>query len=81
MSDNAERRLIYLGSFEGGLPSVFEIPAEPLQRIEQKLDAEHAQRAAEAAKAKAAVLGAARNRGRLRKLMRAVFRGHRRIPQ
>jgi hypothetical protein len=43
MSENAERRMVYLGSFTGGLPDIFEIPAEPLRKIEAGLDAERAE--------------------------------------
>ena len=37
-----ERKFIFLGSFENGLPDTFEIPMAPLQKIEQQLDAEKA---------------------------------------
>jgi hypothetical protein len=79
MSGDAERRFIHLGTFDGGLPSVFEIPMAPLQKIEQQLDAEHAQRQAEAEREKTAALTtalqSAHNRRKLRKLLHVVFRG------
>jgi hypothetical protein len=75
MSDNTERRFVYLGTFsDGGLPDVFEIPTEALQKVEANLDAARAKREAEAAKARAAVLGAARAQGRLKRARHAVFR-------
>jgi hypothetical protein len=40
---DGDRRFVYLGSFEGGLPNTFEIPAEPLRKIEAGLDAERAE--------------------------------------
>jgi hypothetical protein len=80
MADDGNPKLIYLGTVEGGA-NVIVVPRAALASVEQKLDAEHARREAEAAKAKLAVLQSARARGRLRKLMRAVFRGHRRISQ
>jgi hypothetical protein len=50
---DGNRRFVYLGSFEGGLPSTFEIPEEPRRKIEAGLDAERAEaervRAAKAA--------------------------------
>jgi hypothetical protein len=73
MSENAERRMVYLGSFTGGLPDIFEIPAEPLRKIEARLDTERAQREAEAERAKLAVMQAARSQGRLKRALRAVF--------
>jgi hypothetical protein len=79
MNDDNPRR-VYIGSYEGGTAHII-IPAPALARANEVLDAERARREAEAAKAKLQILQSARNRGRLRKLMRAVFRGHRRIPQ
>jgi hypothetical protein len=43
MTDDGQRRFVYLGSFEGGLPNVFEIPEEPLRKIEAQLDRERAE--------------------------------------
>jgi hypothetical protein len=71
---------IYLGSFESGTDIVI-IPEPTIARAHAQLDAEQARREAAAAKAKLQVVQSARARGKLRKLMRAVFRGHRRIPQ
>jgi hypothetical protein len=40
---DGDRRFVFLGSFEGGLPHTFEIPEEPLRKIEVRLDAERAE--------------------------------------
>jgi hypothetical protein len=81
MSDEP-RRFIHLGTFDGGLPSVFEIPTAPLQKIEQKLNAEHAARELAAEKAKTAALTealrSARNRGKLKRALHGMFR---RVPR
>jgi hypothetical protein len=75
-----DRKFVFFGSFEGGLPSVFEIPQEPMRRIEAELDAKHARQAAEAAKAKLAIMQAARAQSRLKRALRVVGfgRGRRR---
>jgi hypothetical protein len=79
MTEDNPRR-VFLGSFEGGVDTVV-IPNQVLERANDQLDRERQRREAGACKAKLAVLQSARARGRLRKLMRAVFRGHRRVPQ
>jgi hypothetical protein len=43
MSEGDKRRFITLGTFDGGLPDIFEIPAEPLRKIEAGLEAERAE--------------------------------------
>jgi hypothetical protein len=77
---DGDRRFVFLGSFEGGLPDAFEIPEEPLRKIEARLDAERAQREAEAAKAKLQIMQSARSQGRLKRALRAAF-GRRRPSQ
>jgi hypothetical protein len=73
-------RRVYIGSFEGGTDIVF-IPQPVLERAGAQLDAEHKKREREVAMAKLRVMQNASARGKLRKLMRMVFRGHRRAPQ
>jgi hypothetical protein len=79
MTDDAPNR-VYLGTFEGGVTHLI-IPAPALARANEVLDRERAKREKLANEAKTAALRLARNRGKLRKALRAVFRGHRRIPQ
>jgi hypothetical protein len=79
MNDADNPRRIYLGTVESADTII--IPRAALDEASAKLDAARERRTREEARAKAEVLQSARNRGRLRKLLRAVFRGHRRIPQ
>jgi hypothetical protein len=78
---------VFLGNYEGGLNHLI-VPREAWTQAEAKLDAERERREAErmqrealAASARLQAVQDARIRGRLRKLTRALFRGHRRIPQ
>lgn len=80
MTDETPKR-VFLGSFEGGLPSYFEIPQPILERAGAQLDAERARREALAGETRRAALSRAKSMGKLRKLARTLFRGHRRIPQ
>jgi hypothetical protein len=72
MADNEGPRLIYLGSFEGGVHHLT-IPRAPLEALEQKLAAERASRELAAEKMKLATMQSARANGRLRKALTAVF--------
>jgi hypothetical protein len=78
MSGDGESRRIFLGCYEGGTTHVV-VPREILQSADQKLAADRAAREAAAEKAKLQVLQSARNQGRLRRALHAVFR--RRIPR
>jgi hypothetical protein len=71
--DGAQRRMVYLGSFEGGTDIVV-IPEPTLARASAQLDAERAAREMAEAKAKLATMQAARSQGRLKRALRAVFR-------
>jgi hypothetical protein len=75
MSDEREPTKIHIGTFSEGLPNILFVPAGALKPATDVLDRERRAREMEAAKAKAAVLGRARNQGRLRRAMHAVFRG------
>jgi hypothetical protein len=81
MTDNGNSpNRIFIGSFESGVNTLV-IPSQVLERANDQLDRERQRREAAAARAKLQVLQSARNRGRLRKALARVFRGHRRIPQ
>jgi hypothetical protein len=59
-----------MGVFDGGVNHLI-IPPQALSRTTQVFDAERRALEAEVAKAKAAVLGRARARGKLRRILRA----------
>jgi hypothetical protein len=71
MTDEGNR--VYLGSYESGTHHIV-IPRAALDAAGAKLDAARERRTREEARAKAESLNMARNRGKLRKAMRAVFR-------
>jgi hypothetical protein len=70
--DGAQRRMVYLGSFEGGTDIVVN-PEPTLARASAQLDAERAAREMAEAKGKLATMQSARANGRLRKALAAVF--------
>jgi hypothetical protein len=71
MNDDEPRR-IYIGNYEGGTTHLI-IPAPVLARADAALAAERKRREHEADMARLRVLQAARNQGRLKKALRAVF--------
>lgn len=78
MSDEPERRKIFLGSFDGGVTALV-VPPQIIARANAALDAEKEKREMLASAAKTKSLQDARSRGKLKRALTALgFRRGRR---
>jgi hypothetical protein len=72
MSD--ERKLVYLGSFSEGLPSVVVLPRLAIRKVEAALDREQTRREVDVERARLRVVQQVSARSKLKRAMHAVFR-------